>query len=178
MRTNTKTPNDVWWAPRGGSPVLCPPIAPCDYRMHCDHPRVQRAELWIWVCDVKMLVCAEGEYVWQNTKPTKKITTKKTKPNQPNKQKPICEGCRVPCLILVGVLPHATLRCVPGLFPQPDQFLSFLWLVYVAWTQRCVPTVSIRSDCSRQLLWYCNLRDLRTHLWVDVVAAICTNCII
>lgn len=43
---------------------------------------------------------------------------------------------------------------------------------------KVIPTVGIGSDCSRQLLWYSNLRDSRTHLWVDVVAAICTNCII
>lgn len=43
---------------------------------------------------------------------------------------------------------------------------------------KVILTVSIGSDCSWQLLWYSNLRDSRTHLWVDVVAAICTNCII
>lgn len=33
---NTKASNDVWRAPRGDSPVLCPPVALCDYS---DAPR-------------------------------------------------------------------------------------------------------------------------------------------
>lgn len=45
-------------------------------------------------------------------------------------------------------------------------------------TQMLIAPVSIKSDGSRQLLWYCDLRDRRPHLWVDVVAAICMNCII
>lgn len=107
-------------------------------------------------------VCAEGKHAWQK---------KKKQPNLWRAQISFLfylSSGPASCYALVCFWPRSS-----GLGMAAFPLAGICGI-----NTKVIPTVSIRSDCSRQLLWYSNLRDSRTHLWVDVVAAICTNCII
>lgn len=161
----TKIPNKVWlvqaenlfsallytWS--GYNDMQWSQISPVQ-KVSCGSRSLMMVRHWF--------VCAEGKHAWQKKKKEEDLWRA-----QISLLFYLSSG-PASCYLLVCFWP---LSSVLGMAAFPLAGICGI-------NTKVIPTVSIGSDCSRQLLWYSNLRDSRTHLWVDVVAAICTNCII